>query len=142
MFDAAACVKFALAQVGKKVLWNQDGPDLWDCSGLVNGALMAGGEPDRGKTHTSAALFELAVPVSDVRPGDLAFFGYPTVNHVVLVVSPGGIDPINKAALVSADGATSRITDAFNILPSARVNMHSSIASMSRGFFRGFRRIV
>lgn len=142
MFDSNACVKYALAQLGKEVLWGAKGPDHWDCSGLVNKAREAGGDPNRSLTYSSSALFDASKPYADVQPGDFAFFGYPLVNHVVLVVSPGGLDPLNCAAIVSADGATSKNTDPLRIPPTSRVNLHSCVGAMGRGFFRGFRRIV
>ncbi len=87
---AAAAVAYARAQLGKPYQYAGVGPDSYDCSGLTMMAWRQGGV---SMAHGSQAQY-LAfphVPISELQPGDLVFFGSsgPTNHHVGMVVSPG-----------------------------------------------------
>jgi len=71
--DRDQIVMTAFAQVGKPYRYGGNGPDSFDCSGLVRYAYGAGG----AKTpRTTATLFASgrAVALEDAKPGDLLFY--------------------------------------------------------------------
>ncbi|MFP5375719.1 MAG: NlpC/P60 family protein [Acidimicrobiia bacterium] len=84
---AAAAVVEAKAQLGKPYEWGADGPDSFDCSGLTQWAWKAGG---RTLPHSSVAQYSATfrVPVSEVQPGDLLFYGSP-IHHVGIYAGDG-----------------------------------------------------
>lgn len=84
---AAAAVAEAEEQLGKPYEWGADGPDSFDCSGLTQWAWKAGG---RSLPHSSVAQYGATtrVPVSEVQPGDLLFYGSP-IHHVGIYAGDG-----------------------------------------------------
>jgi len=60
-------------------------PNGFDCSGLTSYVYRRAGI---SIPRTASAQKAAATPVSNPRPGDLVFFGYP-VYHVGIYVSPG-----------------------------------------------------
>ena len=92
-----AAVAFALAQVGKPYVWGAAPmptptgpvPAAYDCSSLVQSALLAGGIglPGRQTTRT-LILLGVEVPASDIQAGDLVF-PYPDGSHVLLAIGGG-----------------------------------------------------
>lgn len=54
-------VDFAMAQTGDAYAWGAEGPDAWDCSGLVLGAAAAAGLP--GLPHYSASIYDMSSKV-------------------------------------------------------------------------------
>ncbi|KAA1428283.1 C40 family peptidase [Nocardioides antri] len=89
---AAAAVSFARDQIGEPYVWAAAGPDAWDCSGLTMGAWNAGG---RSLPHYSVAQYDQSSPISasDLRPGDLVFWGSSSssssIYHVALYAGDG-----------------------------------------------------
>ncbi|WP_137294270.1 C40 family peptidase [Nocardioides dongxiaopingii] len=89
---AQAAIAFARAQLGEPYVWAAAGPGAWDCSGLTMQAWAAGGV---SLPHYSVAQYEQATPVasSDLRPGDLLFWGSSSspssIYHVALYVGDG-----------------------------------------------------
>ena len=73
---AGTAIAFALDQVGDPYLWGGNGPDRWDCSGLLVAAFReAGGH----------------LPVRDMQPGDLLFYATDrndprTIHHVAMYI--------------------------------------------------------
>lgn len=55
-------VDYAMAQSGDQYVWGAEGPDAWDCSGLVLGSAAAAGLP--GLPHFSGSLIAMASPIS------------------------------------------------------------------------------
>ena len=84
---AAAAVRLALAQLGKPYVWATSGPGSFDCSGLMLFAWRAAGV---SLPHSSRSQFvsTTRVSVSQIRPGDLVFFGRP-IHHVGMYVGNG-----------------------------------------------------
>ncbi len=86
----SAVLAYARAQLGKPYLWGGSGPNSFDCSGLT---LMAWRRAGVYLSHyTGAQWAETArVPISDLRPGDLVFYGTsgPTSHHMGLYVGGG-----------------------------------------------------
>ncbi|WP_432571931.1 C40 family peptidase [Kineococcus sp. SYSU DK005] len=90
---ADAAVARALAQLGKPYRWGGEGPDAFDCSGLVLRAWEAAGValPHSSRLQRSRGD---EVALADLRAGDLVFYATDTsdpatVHHVGLVVAPG-----------------------------------------------------
>jgi cell wall-associated NlpC family hydrolase len=96
---AAAAVRWAYRQIGKPYVWAADGPDTFDCSGLTQYVWAKAGVY---LPHYSGAQIGQGAPVSrtDLRPGDLVFFGSP-IHHVGIYVGGGNmIDAPHTGALV------------------------------------------
>ncbi|HEX7165893.1 MAG TPA: NlpC/P60 family protein [Acidimicrobiales bacterium] len=84
---ADAAVAEAKRQIGKPYEWGADGPDSFDCSGLTQWSWRAGG---KDLPHSSRAQWSATsrVAISDLRPGDLVFYGDP-IHHVGIYVGDG-----------------------------------------------------
>jgi peptidoglycan DL-endopeptidase CwlO len=87
---AAAAVAYARAQLGKPYVYAGVGPDSFDCSGLTMMAWRQGGV---SMEHGSRSQYDSFphVPLSQLQPGDLVFFGPsgPMNGHAGMVVGPG-----------------------------------------------------
>jgi peptidoglycan DL-endopeptidase CwlO len=87
-------IAFARDQIGDPYRWGAAGPDAWDCSGLTMGAWRAGGI---SLPHYSVAQYtqSTAVSSSQLRPGDLVFWGSSnspsSIYHVALYIGNGMI---------------------------------------------------
>lgn len=87
---APAVVAAARAQVGEPYAWGGAGPDAWDCSGLVYAAWRGAGRVAAiPRVSRDQHAWAVPVPVEQVLPGDLVFFGEP-VTHVGLVTARTG----------------------------------------------------
>lgn len=77
---AEVVIRFALAQVGKQYVWGADGPDSYDCSGLVMRAYQKVGI---SLPHQSGAMLSYGKRVSrsELRRGDLV---WPQSGHVAI----------------------------------------------------------
>ena len=89
--DVAVVVATALAQVGKPYVFGAQGPDAFDCSGLVAYAYHAAGI--ELPAYTFALIHHgTAVPVDQIQPGDLIFTrgGVPPEDygHVAIAITP------------------------------------------------------
>ena len=87
---AAAAVAYARRQLGKPYQYAGIGPDSYDCSGLTMMAWAQGGVSMAHGSQSQYLSFP-HVPISQLQPGDLVFFGSsgPTNHHVGIVVGPG-----------------------------------------------------
>jgi cell wall-associated NlpC family hydrolase len=78
-------------QVGKPYVYGGSGPDSFDCSGLTAWAWKAAGVYLSHSAYTQ--WFETTrVPVTQVQPGDLLFFGsngVESIHHVAIYVGGG-----------------------------------------------------
>jgi len=85
---AQAAIEFARAQLGDPYVFGGNGPDVWDCSGLMVGAARAGGVslPRTTFDQINSGRFIL---VSELQPGDLVFAN--GVNHVGMYIGNGQI---------------------------------------------------
>ncbi|MBX6371310.1 MAG: C40 family peptidase [Acidothermus sp.] len=84
---AAAAVRYAYAQLGKPYRYGAAGPSSFDCSGLTMRAWEAAGV---SLPHNAAAQYAVTrhVPLSNLQPGDLIFFGHP-IHHVGIYIGGG-----------------------------------------------------
>jgi peptidoglycan DL-endopeptidase CwlO len=87
---ASAAVAYARAQLGKPYQYAGTGPDSYDCSGLTMMAWAQGGVSMAHGSQSQYLSFP-KVPISQLQPGDLVFFGSsgPTNHHVGIVVGNG-----------------------------------------------------
>jgi cell wall-associated NlpC family hydrolase len=83
-------VHYAREQLGKPYVYAGAGPDVFDCSGLT---MMAWAQSGVLMEHGSQSQYMSFphVPIDQLQPGDLVFFGDtgPTNHHVGIVVGPG-----------------------------------------------------
>jgi peptidoglycan DL-endopeptidase CwlO len=86
---AASAVRVALSQVGKPYVWGAEGPNSFDCSGLMLYAWRAAG---KSLPHSSRAQLSATrrVSIGQIRPGDLVFFGSP-IHHVGMYIGNGNM---------------------------------------------------
>ncbi|MGK2309042.1 SH3 domain-containing protein [Cutibacterium sp. V970] len=84
----AAIVNYAKAQVGKPYIWGGEGPNGFDCSGLVMKAYQQAGID---LPHYSGAQVERGhrISLDEIQPGDL--FARPGGGHVAIYVGNGQI---------------------------------------------------
>lgn len=84
---------FGMQQLGKPYLWGGTGPDRWDCSGLTR-AMAAHAGVVIPRTTGPQSQMGRSVPMSDVREGDLVFWGHPAdhvgwaINGTTMIVAP------------------------------------------------------
>ena len=99
---AAAAVEEAKRQLGKPYHYGGSGPDSFDCSGLTAWAWRAGGRslPPSAAGQYSATMH---IPVSQLQPGDLVFYGSPP-HHVGIYVGGGQmINALHSGTVVRYD---------------------------------------
>jgi cell wall-associated NlpC family hydrolase len=84
---AAIAVAEAYRQLGKPYRWGASGPNSFDCSGLTMWVWAKAGV---SLPHSSRAQYGYGVHVSksELRPGDLVFYGSP-IHHVGIYVGNG-----------------------------------------------------
>ncbi|MFL6238024.1 MAG: NlpC/P60 family protein [Actinomycetes bacterium] len=87
--QASVAVRFAYAQLGKPYQWGATGPGSYDCSGLTMASWAAAGV---SLPHSSSAQYGSGqhVSQSDIKPGDLVFFGSP-IHHVGIYIGGGNM---------------------------------------------------
>lgn len=98
-YRPALAVAYARQQVGKPYQWGGAGPNAFDCSGLVEQSVLAGGGPllPHQSGQQAAALHAVANTKANrkkVRPGDVAFYygsvaDPDSISHVALVTHRG-----------------------------------------------------
>jgi len=86
---AGTAVQTALAQLGDSYVWGADGPDSFDCSGLM---MYAWGKAGVSLSHSSKAQASEGrrVSKSQLMPGDLVFY-YSPISHVAMYIGNGRI---------------------------------------------------
>ena len=86
---ASIAIAYAEAQLGKPYQWGGAGPNSFDCSGLV---MMAWERAGVYFPHLAQDQYDMTerIPLADLLPGDLVFFGTPSdVYHVGIYVGGG-----------------------------------------------------
>jgi len=93
-----AAVAYAKKQVlaRKPYVWGAQGPNSYDCSGLVYAAYKSAGLGYPGWDRLNAALYSVAtmhVKLADLVPGDLLFYSYKpsiqTIHHITIYAGGG-----------------------------------------------------
>lgn len=86
MTRADQVITYGMAEVGRPYVFGAEGPNAFDCSGLMEYIFAKVGVK---LPRTAAAQQDYAQPVSGTpRPGDLVFYGDPA-HHVGLYVGGG-----------------------------------------------------
>lgn len=94
---AVAAVRYALQQVGKPYVWGAEGPDAYDCSGLVfDSYLHVGVRLPRVADDQYRATADRPVALSKLLPGDLVFYGKTpgdstSIYHVAMYIGGGKV---------------------------------------------------
>lgn len=84
---AEAALKVAKAQLGKPYKWGATGPNSFDCSGLTYYAYKNGAKVSIPRTSREQSKFGKKVSKSELKPGDLVFFGKgSSVSHVGMYI--------------------------------------------------------
>ena len=85
---AAAAIAYAEAQLGKPYEYAASGPNTFDCSGLTMMAWAAAGV---SMSHYSGSQYESFphVPLDQLQPGDLLFWGSNGSEHVAMYIGGG-----------------------------------------------------
>lgn len=78
-------IQQAMRELGKPYVYGDEGPDTFDCSGLIQFAYAAAGIR---LPRTSQEQQQATAPVSSPMPGDLVFYGKPAW-HVGLYIGGG-----------------------------------------------------
>jgi cell wall-associated NlpC family hydrolase len=87
----AKAVEFAKRQVlsGKPYVWGDEGPNSFDCSGLVYAAYKSAGLGWPNWDRLNSGLYYTytkQIPLSEMQPGDLLFYSYKgtisTIHHI------------------------------------------------------------
>ncbi|MDX3071699.1 C40 family peptidase [Streptomyces sp. MI02-7b] len=87
--SVASVLSFLKAQVGKPYVYGATGPSAYDCSGLTQAAFRTIGV-ELPRTSQAQSTFGTQVPVSEVQPGDLLFWGgVGSAYHVAVYVGDG-----------------------------------------------------
>ena len=104
---AGKALKFALKQIGDRYVFGADGLTYWDCSGLTMKAFATAGV---SLPHSSRAQSRMgkAVSRSQLKPGDLVFFGRP-VSHVGIYLGGG------KMVHAPRSGSRVKVASASNL---------------------------
>ena len=97
---AGVAVRAALSRLGRPYVWGATGPDRFDCSGLTQWSYARAG------IHLDRTTYQqihdgIAVPRSQIRPGDLVF---PSAEHVQMAIGN------NLVVEAPHPGATVRIS--------------------------------
>lgn len=91
-------IALALAEVGKPYIYGTEGPDAFDCSGLVQ---YVYGQLGIETTRTTFTQLEALRPVDVLQEGDMVYFEYSWDQHVGIVADldqDGRWDMIHAAA--------------------------------------------
>jgi cell wall-associated NlpC family hydrolase len=94
---AVAAVRFALAQVGDPYVWSEEGPDQYDCSGLMYAAYRSDAAGRFPLTRVSRDQYRQTsgkvVDRYSLLPGDLLFFSstnsWTGIHHVAMYAGDG-----------------------------------------------------
>ncbi|HET9691132.1 MAG TPA: C40 family peptidase [Acidimicrobiales bacterium] len=84
----SVALAWAFSELGKPYLWGGTGPDMFDCSGLMQYSWgKAGVQIPRTSEEQYTAV--APVPLSQLLPGDLVFFGTTDIHHVGMYIGDG-----------------------------------------------------
>ncbi|WP_158540741.1 C40 family peptidase [Romboutsia weinsteinii] len=88
----SSVVNLAYAQLGKPYVWGAEGPNAFDCSGLMTHIFKNGAGVNLPRTSKQQSNFGTTVDRSQLQPGDLIFSstdGSGKVSHVGIYVGNG-----------------------------------------------------
>ncbi len=79
---------WAFAELGKPYQWGATGPNTFDCSGLTQYVWRAAGV-SIPRVAADQDAWSIPVPLSQLLPGDLVFFGKTDIHHVGIYIGDG-----------------------------------------------------
>lgn len=82
---AASVVALAKEQVGKPYVWGAEGPDTFDCSGLVQYIYQHAAGVSMPRTTYDQVKVGQTVPLDQLQAGDLVFWGSETAPYHVAI---------------------------------------------------------
>ncbi|ACU74950.1 NLP/P60 protein [Catenulispora acidiphila DSM 44928] len=86
---ARAAIEAAIADLGKPYVFGAEGPDAFDCSGLIQQAWRQAGV-ELPRTSSEQAQAGQQIPLSQIQPGDLVIY-YAGRSHIGMYVGDGKI---------------------------------------------------
>ena len=84
----SVALTWAFAELGKEYVWGATGPDTFDCSGLTQFVWKAAGV-SIPRVAADQYAWTIPVPLSQLLPGDLVFFGTTDIHHVGIYIGDG-----------------------------------------------------
>lgn len=123
--QAAAVLKFAENQIGKRFQMGAEGPTRYDCSGLVYRSFQQSGVLEKigGSRKTARAYYKWfssrgLASKANPRPGDLVVWAYPgkPVSHMGIFVGYNRYrQPMAVSALVNPYGVSLHKVSSINV---------------------------
>lgn len=123
MTAAQTVINYGLAEVGEPYVYGAEGPDAFDCSGLM---LYIFAKVGINLPRTAAQQQKAVTRVATPQAGDLVFYGNPA-HHVALYVGGG------KMLAAPHRGANVRVQDVYGSPTYGRVTGISSTATAAIG---------
>ncbi len=84
----AVALKWAFAELGKPYVWGATGPNSFDCSGLTQFVWRQAGV-SIPRVAAAQYAWTIPVPLSQLLPGDLVFYGKTDIHHVGMYIGDG-----------------------------------------------------
>ena len=81
-------LKWAFAELGKPYVWGATGPNSFDCSGLTQFVWRQAGV-NIPRVAAAQYAWTIPVPLSQLLPGDLVFYGTTDIHHVGIYIGDG-----------------------------------------------------
>jgi cell wall-associated NlpC family hydrolase len=84
----SVALAWAFAELGKPYVWAATGPNSFDCSGLTQFVWRKAGV-SIPRVAADQDAWTIPVPLSQLLPGDLVFFGKTDIHHVGIYIGDG-----------------------------------------------------
>jgi cell wall-associated NlpC family hydrolase len=84
----SVALDWAFSELGKTYVWGGTGPDVFDCSGLTQFVWAKAGV-SIPRVAADQDAWTIPVPLSQLMPGDLVFFGTTGIEHVGIYIGDG-----------------------------------------------------
>lgn len=88
LVTTAVALTWAFAELGKQYVWGATGPNTFDCSGLTQFAWRQAGV-SIPRVAADQDAWTIPVPLSELLPGDLVFYGKTDIHHVGIYIGDG-----------------------------------------------------